>query len=197
MNVWNDVNLIEVLKDGGVVVMPTDTVYGIVGRAENISTIRKIYEIRKRTREKPCIILIGNINQLDIFGILLSQEQKNLLLSYWSFDSALDLRPKPVSLIVDGPTKTNELFTELHRGTNTLAFRMPSSKELRDLLIKVGPLIVPSANTEGLPTAQNITEAKKYFGNQVDLYVDGGDVQGKASKVIKLNINGSIEILRP
>lgn len=196
MNVWNDVNLIEVLKDGGVVVMPTDTVYGIVGRAENISTIRKIYEIRKRTREKPCIILIGNINQIEIFGIMLSQEQKNVLLSYWSFDSTQDPRPEPVSLVVDGPTKLNELFTELHRGTNTLAFRMPDSKELRDLLIEVGPLIAPSANPEGLSTAKNIKEARKYFGDQVDLYVDGGQIEGKPSKVIKLHKDGSISILR-
>jgi L-threonylcarbamoyladenylate synthase len=84
----------------------------------------------------------------------------------------------------------------LHRGTKTLAFRLPSSQSLRTLLIETGPLIAPSANPEGQAPAQNITEAKKYFGDLVDFYLDGGEIHGKASKVIKLHKDGSIHILR-
>ena len=61
---WNNKNLVKILKKGGVAVMPTDTIYGIVGQAENISTVNRIYNLKKRNPEKPCIILISNIEQL-------------------------------------------------------------------------------------------------------------------------------------
>ncbi len=75
-------------------------------------------------------------------------------------------------------------------------FRLPSPKPLRNLLLKTGPLIAPSANPEGLSPSKNIEEAKKYFGDSVDFYVDGGEIEAKASKLIKLNNDGSIIVLR-
>ena len=60
--IWSDKNLIKTLKDGGVIVMPTDTIYGMVGRAEDISVVKRIYKIRKRNPDKPCIILISDIS---------------------------------------------------------------------------------------------------------------------------------------
>ncbi len=181
---WSDRNLIKILKENGVVVMPTDTLYGIVGRAQNISVVNRIYAIRKRKLKKPCIILIGNISGLEKFSVILSEKQKNALQNYW---------PGPVSIILDC---LDDSFAYLHRGTKTLAFRMPAPQELRDLLIKTGPLIAPSANPEGLSPAEDISKAKEYFGDSVDMYVDGGKISGKASKVIKLHKDGSITILR-
>src|SRR5204863_149383 len=70
-----------------------------------------------------------------------------------------------------------EKFEYLHRGTNTLALRLPKDESLQNLLKKTGPLIAPSANVEGLPPAKNITDAKKYFGDGVDLYIDGGEIE--------------------
>lgn len=69
---WNDTNLINTLKEGGVAVMPTDTIYGIVGQALNKDTVLRIYNLKKRAPEKPCIILIGDIEQLKLFSINLS-----------------------------------------------------------------------------------------------------------------------------
>ena len=182
--IWTDANLIKVLKGGGVAVIPTDTLYGVVGEAQNISTVNRIYNLKKRMPEKPCIILIGNINDLEKFSVHLSLEQKKVLEGYW---------PGPVSIILDCPDNS---FLYLHRSTKTLAFRIPFPPAFRDLLLKVGPLIAPSANPEGLPPAQNILEAKKYFGTSVDLYVEGGEVLGKASRIIKLHKDGSVHILR-
>ena len=189
---WNDENLVQVLKTGGVVVMPTDTLYGIVGVASSQNTVERIYEIRQRTPEKPCIILIGDINKLEEFSVNISEEQKKELQKYWSFDESQNLRS--VSVVLDC---SDEKFAYLHRGTKTLAFRLPRIKELRDLLLKTGPLIVPSANTEGMPPAKNINEARNYFGDAVDLYIDGGEISGKASKVVRLKNDGSVEVLRP
>ncbi len=183
---WNDTNLINTLKEGGVAVMPTDTIYGIVGQALNKDTVLRIYNLKKRAPEKPCIILIGDIEQLKLFSINLSGGE---FLHMQKFTAS----PEPTSIILDCP---DEKFSYLHRGIKSLAFRLPAQKELRDLLLKTGPLIAPSANPEGMMPAEDIKEAKKYFGNLVDYYMDIGRLAGKASKVIKLHKDGSITILR-
>ena len=191
---WNDENLINILKKGGITVMPTDTLYGMVGQAQNPAVVERIYAMRKRSPDKPCIVLIGKIGELEKFSIILSAEQKSKIKEYWAISAIADIAQyNPTSVILDCP---DEKFAYLHRGTKTLAFRLPSPRLLRDLLLKVGPLIAPSANPEGLAPAQNISEAKKYFGNSVDLYLDGGKIIGQASKVIKLHKDGSVTILR-
>jgi L-threonylcarbamoyladenylate synthase len=188
---WDNKNLADILKNGGVAVIPTDTIYGLVGQAHKVATVNRIYNLKKRKPEKPCIILIGSLKQLEEFSVNLTKEQKNKLKEYWSFNSFQDLRP--TSIIFDCE---DESFAYLHRGTKTLAFRFPASQDLQNLIIKTGPLIAPSANPEGLSPAQNITEAKKYFGGSVDFYLDGGTITNKASKLIKLHKDGSITILR-
>jgi len=190
-NIWNDKNLIKILKKDGIVVMPTDTIYGMVGRAESKSVVERIYRIRNRDINKPCIILIGEKSELKKFSINLSEEQKEVLEKYWSFVSIQDLWP--TSIVLDCP---EEKFTYLHRGTKTLAFRLPAPEGLRALLLQVGPLIAPSANTEKFPASENVEDAKKYFGDLVDLYMDGGTLFGKASRIIKLHKNGSVSIIR-
>ena len=186
-NIWDNKNLVKIFKENGVAVMPTDTIYGIVGNALNVSVVNRIYSTRKRDPKKPCVILIGNIDELEKFSIVISEKQKVILKKYW-FNSSL-----PTSIVLDCP---HEKFTYLHRGTQTLAFRLPTEESLRNLLKETGPLIAPSANPEGLPPSENISEARKYFGDDVDLYVDGGEIKGKASKVIELHKDGSVSILR-
>lgn len=191
MSSYNE-NLTKVLEEGGVAVMPTDTIYGVVGKAEDNSTVERIYKIRKRSPEKPCIILIGDISELKKFSINLSEEQRNKIHEFWPTNTTRE-KLAPVSIVFDC---SDDSLLYLHRGTNTLAFRVPLLKELRELLLKVGPLIAPSANPEGMPPAQNTKEAKEYFKNDVDLYVDAGEIMSKASNVIKLNKDGSIAVLR-
>lgn len=183
-NIWNDENLMEVLESNGVVVMPTDTLYGIVGKATNPSTVNRIYDIRKRNRNKPCIVLIGSLSELEKFSVNLSEAQKNALKDHW---------PGPVSFVFDC---NDDSLNYLHCGTQTLAFRLPVPVTLRELLLKVGPLVAPSANIEASPPAQSISMAKEYFGDLVDLYMDAGELQGYSSKVIKLHKDGSTTILR-
>ena len=182
-SVWNNPNLIKILQEGGVAVMPTDTLYGIVGKAENEDVVNRIYTIRKRNPEKPCIILIGDIGELEKFGIVITQEQKKTIEKY----------KEPTSFILDC---LGERFSYLHRGTKTLAFRLPAQKDLQNLLKKTGPLIAPSANLEARPPSENIAEAKRYFGRLVDLYINGGEIKGKASKIVRLYKDGSVDVLR-
>lgn len=183
-NIWGDEKLIKILVNDGVVVMPTDTIYGIVGRALNPNTVLRIYGARKRSPEKPCIILIDSVAELAKFSINLSSEQEEILEKKW---------PGPVSIIFDC---LEEPFFYLHRGTKTLAFRLPKNTDLQNLIKKTGPLIAPSANPEGEISAEDVSKAKEYFDDLVDLYVDGGKIIGRPSKLIKLHKDGSITILR-
>ncbi len=187
-NIWGNKNIVDVLAEGSVVVMPTDTIYGIVGSALNKNTVENIYDIRKRTPAKPCIVLIGDISDLDKFSIKITDKQKKVLEKYWDNDNS-----RPTSIVLDC---RDEKFEYLHRGTQSLAFRLPKIKELRDLLVQTGPLIAPSANTEKFPASENIEDAKNYFGDKVDLYIDGGELVSKASTIIRLYEDGSEDVLR-
>lgn len=184
LNIWQDENLIKILQGGGVVVMPTDTIYGIVGKAKNRDTVERIYEIRRRSPEKSCIILISKIEDLLNFKIILTPEQEKEILSD---------QDKPTSFILD--CKDDD-FEYLHRGIQSLAFRIPKNQDLKNLLENTGPLIAPSANPEGLPPSKNIAEAKKYFDNTVDIYIDGGEIRGEASRILKLDKDGKVTIIR-
>jgi len=176
-------DIIKHLQGGGAAVVPTDTLYGIVASALNKNAVQNVYTLRKRSPQKPCIILISDFSDLELFGVKISSAQKQFLKNHW---------PNPLSIIFQTPLKK---LAYLHRGTNTLAFRMPKQKALRTFLKKTGPLIAPSANHEGKKPAQTITEAKKYFENKV-LYKRGGRKNTPASTLITLNKKGEIKVLR-
>ena len=162
--------IINTLKRGGLVVMPTDTIYGVVARARNDQALRRLARLKKRSAEKPFIILIGSRRDLLNFKIELTPAQKKALTKLW---------PGSVSVILD-----------------RRAFRLPCPIWLRRLLGETGPLAAPSANPEGAPPAQTIAEAKKYFGRRVSLYVDGGKIVGRASQLIRLTPDGQATVLR-
>lgn len=175
--------LIKTLKNGGIAVIPTDTIYGIVGSALNPKTVERIYKLRKRALGKPMIILILSLEDLKKFDIKLTQKQKEFLQKNW---------PNPLSVIL--PVK-EEKFKYLHRGKNSLAFRMPKNKNLLKILSEVGPLVAPSANFAGGKPAENISEAKEYFGDSVAIYLDGGQISSEPSTLVTWE-DDSIKILR-
>lgn len=176
-------NLITSLKKGELAILPTDTLYGIHTPALNKQSVEKVYKIRNRAPEKPFIILLGSIDQLKLFNIEVADKTKQLLNKYW---------PGKVSIVLSCPIPE---FEYLHRGTNSLAFRLPDNEYLIDLLLKTGPLISTSANPEGKPYAKTIQEAKEYFGDKITNYIDQGKIDSLPSTVIKIQ-NGEIEILR-
>ena len=163
--------------------MPTDTIYGLVGLALSKKAVEKIYKVRKRNPKKPLIILISSLNNLKLFGVKLDKKAKKLLRRLW---------PGKVSVILPAASKK---FTYLHRGTKTLAFRLPKPQWLRRLLAKTGPLAAPSANPEGLPPAKTIGEAKNYFNGQVDFYVNAGKLETLPSAIISVK-NDKIKVIR-
>ncbi len=177
-------HIIKLLKKGKVGVMPTDTIYGIVGSALNPETVEEIYTLRKRDKDKPFIILISSIVDLKKFEVKLTKEQKDFLEKNWP-------NPLSVILIVNAVE-----FEYLHRGKNSLAFRMPKDEKLLELLKQTRPLVAPSANFAGVKPAETQEEAKKYFGSRAAFYVDGGKLKSKPSTVIQLYEDGSYLVLR-
>ena len=163
--------------------MPTDTLYGIVAAARNKEAVERVYRIRKRSPEKPSIILIASLADLSLFSIRLSVRMKHLVSRFW---------PGPVSIILPC---TAQKYSYLHRGTKTLAIRLPNSQPLRALIVQTGPLIAPSANPEGEPPATTSARARKYFGSSVDCYVDGGKKESAPSSIIGMRGN-SITVIR-
>lgn len=162
---------IEVLSEGGVAVIPTDTIYGVVARALDSQAVERVYTVRERNTKKPCIVLISNIEEVRTFGVVLTDTDITALSKYW---------PGANSIIFEG---ISDLYEYLHKGGGSLAFRVPDTELLRGVLELTGPLIAPSANTEGLPPATTAEEAKKYFGDAIDYYLDGGIITAEPSHI--------------
>lgn len=174
---------VEILKKGGIGILPTDTIYGLVGSALFIKTVFRIYKLKKRSPRKPFVILISSIDDLNLFGIKIDKGMRKILNRIW---------PNAVSIVLPCSGKK---FFYLHRGNKTLAFRLPRNKNLLRLLQKSGPLVAPSANPERFKPAENIAEAKKYFKKDVDFYIDKGTIKGLASTLIGIN-GKKINIIR-
>jgi L-threonylcarbamoyladenylate synthase len=175
--------VVHILKSGGVGILQTDTIYGIVGSAFSKIAVERIYKLRKRNPKKPFIILIGSLDDIAFFGIALDRKMKNKLEKIW---------PGPISVILKCSYKK---FAYLHRGMKRLAFRLPKKRNLRTLLKKTGPLVAPSANWEGYPPAVTVREARKYFSDEVDFYIDEGPRESLPSTLLEIK-NGKIVILR-
>lgn len=175
----------SILKSGGIGVIPTDTLLGVVALAENKKAVARLYRLRRKTEGKPFIILISSVRELANFGVTLSLFEKEVLKEVW---------PGKVSVVFPCPHRK---FSYLHLGTQSLAFRLPRApKLLSSLLKKTGPLLAPSANPEGKPPATTIGEAKSYFGSAVDFYVSAGKkMTGKPSTLISF-FEGTLKILR-
>ena len=164
-------NVIKILQKGGIGVLPTDTIYGLVGRAEDKEAVAKIKKFKKRSTGKPFIVLISSLKDLEKFGIKLNPEDRKILVKIW---------PGPVSVAF----------------SPKLSFRWPKNKLLTEIIKKTGPLVAPSANPEGLPPASTITEARAYFSDKVNFYLSNRKkLTGLASTLIGLK-NGKIRILR-
>jgi L-threonylcarbamoyladenylate synthase len=176
-------DLLKVLIDAKYAVFPTDTVYGIHTLALNEPSVNKLYSIRGRAPSKPFIILVASIDQIALFDVSIENKTTDVLNKYW---------PGKVSVVLPC---NNPKFGYLHRGTNTLAFRIPDKKDLLELLSITGPLISTSVNPEGMPPAKTIDEAKRYFGDRIDYYLDKGEVISEPSTLISVT-NGEIIVLR-
>jgi L-threonylcarbamoyladenylate synthase len=169
-----------ILLDGGVGTMPTDTVYGLVARAEDIKATTRLYELKKRER-KPGTVIAANIEQLVNLGV--SEHDLRIAEHFW---------PNPISIVIN---LSNQLGY-LHQNTGSMPFRVVASKQLGKLLEMTGPLVTSSANQPGQSVSTTIQEAKDYFQDKVDFYIDGGNLSNRPSSTIIKIVGGNVEVLR-
>ncbi|MCX6713398.1 MAG: L-threonylcarbamoyladenylate synthase [Candidatus Vogelbacteria bacterium] len=173
------------INSGGVGILPTDTICGLSGSALSPAVVERIYELKQRPADMPFIVLIGEWEDLGKLGVEITEKDRAVLEKNW---------PGSISFILPCPDPENKL-EYLHRGKKTIAVRFPIGEDLQKLLAKTGPLISTSANLSGRRPAETIEEARDYFGNRVDFYLDAGPRGSQPSTLAKLT-NGQVEILR-
>jgi len=171
-----------ILKPGAVGVIPTDTVYGVVARAEDRQSVERLYELKKRA-SKPGTVIAANLGQLENLG--LKHRYLKAVEQFW---------PGAVSVIIPS---SDPGLRYLRQGAAGLAVRLTEDAKLQKLLQQTGPLLTSSANHPGELPAVNIYQAKNYFGDQVDFYEDGGDLSGRQPSTLIRVVDDAIEVLRP
>lgn len=168
----------EILKNGGVIVFPTETVYGVGALLDNENAIKRIYEIKGRDFNKPLLIHISKMNHVFDLSRYVPDKASDLMKAFW---------PGSLSIILEASCAVPR--SAIAYGY-TVGFRMPSNKFFRDLSVLVGPMAATSANLSGGKDPLTCGEAHNYLKDSVDLYVDEGPVEkGSPSTVIDMTLN--------
>ena len=166
---------LEVLTSGGVIVAPTDTVYGLIGSAESATAIKKMFAVKHRPAEKVFPIFVKDIATARTLAYI-SDRKAGFLEHVW---------PGQVTVVFDHKKKLPDVLTG---GMQTLAMRIPDHPFVLDLLNRVDfPLAQTSANNSSEPPAKNLAELEHYFlaaDVKPDLVIDAGEVVGQSSVVI-------------
>jgi L-threonylcarbamoyladenylate synthase len=173
---------IQLMQPGAVGVIPTDTVYGLVARANDQAAVKRLYGLKGRTTAKPGTIIAANLKQLEDLG--LKHRYLKAVEEFW---------PGAISVVIP---ISNPSLAYLYLDKMSLAVRLPKPNQLRELIEQTGPLLTTSANDPGKPTANTLDQAEQYFGKQVNFYIDGGDLSGNQPSTIVRILDDAIEVLR-
>ena len=165
---------VEVVRSGGVAVIPTDTVYGLACLPELQDAVHRIFELKGRPEDKPLPVLADGFEALSAVAIF-DERAAELARRFW---------PGPLTLILPRAADfTHDLGGD---DATTVAVRVPQNEVALALLSETGPLATTSANRSGEPPAGNVAEARAIFGEQVAAFVDGGPCLGLPSTVLSL-----------
>lgn len=174
--------LAQILKNDGVISVPTDTVYGICARIDSIEAYNNLIRTKNRPLTKPFPVMCANIEQIKKIAIV-DEKSKKIIDKFM---------PGPITIVLN---KQNELQDYITNGKNTIAIRMATSKVLEKLILKVGcPVFMSSANQSGEPTCKNLDEIERSCPN-IDGILEGSLKFGKASTIVDCTCE-NINILR-
>ncbi len=175
----------QILKNGGIVAFPTDTVYGLGAVYKDKDAVSKIFEAKGRDEKKPLSILISDISEVKLLADEISPKAHKLMRRYWP--GALTLVFKKKEGIPDNVTA----------GKDTIGIRMPSSDVARNIIKEAGsPLATPSANTSGKRSSVTAKDVEEDLDGKIDMLIDGGACDiGIASTVVDVT-KEPFEILR-
>jgi len=171
-------------QTGNLVVMPTDTVYGIGANAFNAAAVRDLLAAKGRGPDMPVPVLVGSWTTIDGLTMAVSPVARTLIEAFW---------PGGLSLVIE---HAPSLSWDLGDSRGTVMVRMPLHPVALDLLRMVGPMAVSSANRTGMPPATTSAAATEQLGDDVAVYLDGGPAPiGVASTVVDLT-GGTPRVLR-
>jgi L-threonylcarbamoyladenylate synthase len=175
---------IQRIKNGEVVAIPTETVYGLAAHAWNPVAINRVFILKNRPSDNPLIIHIAHKDQLDEFIEELSPLHKDLMNRFW---------PGPLTILFPAHSKVLSIVTA---GLPTVALRMPNHPLTLELIRNTGPLVAPSANISGTPSATKPNHVYEDFGSEIAI-LDGGSCDyGLESTVVEI-LNNELIIHRP
>ena len=178
---------LEVLRSGGTILCPTDTVWGISCDATNKDAVEKIYRIKKREPQKSMIVLIDDEK-------FLNKYLKEVPAMAWDL---IEMSEKPITIIYDD---ARGLAPNAIAEDGTVAIRVCKDEFCKKLIYRFGkPIVSTSANLSGERTPGNFSEIKKEILTAVDRVVnwrqEDGSI-GKASSIVRLKMNGEVEVIR-
>ncbi len=171
----------QVLNEGKLVLLPTDTVYGIAAIPTNKGAVEEIFRRKNRLDDQACAVLVSDALQASEL-VLSSKEFELLSQRFW---------PGPLTVVAG---RSIHLGYFLGGDENSIGVRCPDHSFMQSLTKVVGPLAVTSANRSGLQTPENAKEAAEELGDNL-LVIDGGECKGKPSTVVNL-LSDKAEILR-
>ena len=176
---------VEIMKEGGIILYPTDTIWGIGCDATNKEAINKIYKLKKRVETQSMLVLVENERML----------QNIVEVSSLAWD-LIDLSEKPTTIIYDEP---KNVASNIIAKDNTLGVRMIEPIFLKQLIGKLkGPIVSTSANVSGSASPQNFDDISKEIKNGVDYILDikVDNKSSKSSCIMKLTKDSKITIIR-
>ncbi|MEU9130674.1 L-threonylcarbamoyladenylate synthase [Kitasatospora sp. NPDC048540] len=173
---------VSAVRRGEIVVLPTDTVYGVGADAFSPEAVARLLDAKGRGRNMPSPVLVGSPGDLDLLVDDLPERARELMEVFWPGGLTLVARHKP-SLVWD--------LGETH---GTVAVRMPAHAVAIDLLVETGPLAVSSANLTGKPSPQDCDAARGMLGEAVAVYLDGGPTPAAVPSSI-VDITGRSPVL--
>ena len=162
----------EALQRGDVVVLPTDTVYGIAADAFDKGAVQALLDAKGRGREMPPPVLVANVGTIDALATRIPEWARALVEEFWPGALTVVLHQQP------------SLQWDLGEARGTVAVRMPDLALTREVIDRVGPLAVSSANKTGRPAATDADQAEEMLGDDVVLVVDAGAAPGGAASTI-------------
>lgn len=172
------------LRDGRIVVLPTDTVYGVAADAFNTTGTRRIFGAKRRSRRFPLPVLVRSPKQLLGLCPAVPEAAERLMAAYW---------PGPLTIVVRAE---ESLQWDLGDNRGAVAVRMPLDDLVLDLVREVGPIATTSANLSGQPAATTADDAHLQLGDLVEVYLDDGARGDTRPSTIVDVSRGDAEVLR-
>jgi L-threonylcarbamoyladenylate synthase len=170
----------DVIASGGLVVYPTETVYGIGADAHDPGALARIPRAKGRDDRKPIIVLVGSSEGVAEFASSVSATAAELMRIFW---------PGPLTLVFPARPDVPELLTA---GTGTIGLRWSPNRVCRDLIRCSGRAITStSANRSGNPTPASVADIARELGEEVDLYLDAGALEGRLPSTV-VDVSGPV-----